>query len=186
MGEDAELGAGEAGGIHDAGMDQLVQDDDVVLAQQGADGAEGSGVAGGEAEGGLGALEGGERFVQFVMGRQRTADEARSARAGTVAFHGFDGRLFQGRVVGQAKVIVRGEIEQGPAPDLDAGDWANPRGAVRANRPCSRRAARRWVSSHSNLSFRSCRLLASALGAGRAAYGPLAVNHAGRNVAGML
>ena len=66
--EDAQLGAAEPGGIHDAGMHQFIQDDDVILVQQCADRADGRGVAGGKAERGLGAFEGGERFFQFAGG----------------------------------------------------------------------------------------------------------------------
>ncbi len=53
----AQFRAAETGGVHDAGVDQFVQDDEVVLAKQGADGAEGRGVASGETERGFGAFE---------------------------------------------------------------------------------------------------------------------------------
>ena len=129
--EHAELCAGEAGGIHDAGMDQLIEDDDVVRADQRADGAESCGVAGGEAERGGGAFERGERFFEFVVGRQRAADQARGASAGAKAFDGLDGSFLEGGLIGQTQVIVGREVEQGPAPQLRyVGTGAYPRAAV--------------------------------------------------------
>ncbi len=120
MVEHAQGRAAEAGRVHDAGVDELIQDDDVVFAEQGADGAEGRGVAGGEAERGFGAFEGGQRFVQFLVGRERTADQARGTGAGAVALDGFDGRFLEGRFVGEAEVVVGREVEQRLAGDLDA------------------------------------------------------------------
>ena len=70
MGEDPKFRAAKPGGIHDAGMDQLIQDDDIVRAEQRADGAGGSRVAGGEAERGGGPFEAGDGFVEFVVGSQ--------------------------------------------------------------------------------------------------------------------
>jgi hypothetical protein len=67
--EYAKSCAAQAGGVHNAGVDELIQDDEVVLAEQGADGADGRRVAGGEAEGRFGALERRERLIQFVVGR---------------------------------------------------------------------------------------------------------------------
>ena len=120
------------------------------LPSQRADGAERGGVAGGEAERGVGAFEGGERFVQLVVGRERTADQTRSAGAGAVALDRLDGGLLQRRFVGQAQVIVGGEVEQGPAFEPRcAGTGASPRAAARATGP-AREAARRSVSSRSS------------------------------------
>ncbi len=95
MGKDAQFRAGKAGGIHDAGVDEFVEDDDVVLAGERADGADGGGVAGGKGERGLGLLEGGEGGFQFVMRRERAADEPGSAGAGAELFHGLDGGFLQ-------------------------------------------------------------------------------------------
>ena len=44
--EDAEFRATKAGGIDDTGVDEFVGDDDVILAEQRADGPDGGGVAG--------------------------------------------------------------------------------------------------------------------------------------------
>ena len=51
-------------------MDELVEDHDVVLPDKRTDGAERGGVATGEGERGLRALEGGERLLQLVMRRE--------------------------------------------------------------------------------------------------------------------
>ena len=95
VGEDAEFRAGKSGGVHDAGVNQLVEDDDVVLAEQRGDGAEGGGVAGGKSQRGFGVLEGGECFFQFVKRRERAANQPRRARAGAEFFHGLDGGFLQ-------------------------------------------------------------------------------------------
>jgi hypothetical protein len=44
--EDAEFGTAETGGIDDTGMDEFIEDDNIVLADQSADGSEGGDVAG--------------------------------------------------------------------------------------------------------------------------------------------
>ncbi len=72
----AELRAAEPRGVHDASMHQLIEDDEVLFAQESANGADGGRVAGGEAQGGLHALEGRQRFVQRAVGRERAADQA--------------------------------------------------------------------------------------------------------------
>ena len=58
MGKHAKLSAGEASPVDDAGMDKFVDDDDVIRADEGRDGAQGGGIARGEAEGGGSALKG--------------------------------------------------------------------------------------------------------------------------------
>ena len=68
--EDAEFCAGKAGGVHDAGVNQLVENDDVVLANERGDGAERGGVAGGECERSLCSFEVGERFFKFMKRRE--------------------------------------------------------------------------------------------------------------------
>ena len=77
--EDADRGAAQAGGVHEAGMHEFVEHDGVVLAEQRADGAERGGVARGKGQGGFGAFEGGEGGFEFVVGAQGTAEEPGSA-----------------------------------------------------------------------------------------------------------
>src|ERR1035437_3731310 len=66
--KDAQFCAGKFGGVHDAGMNQFINDDNVVLADERSDGAERGGVAGGKSQCGLGFFEGSEDFFQFVKG----------------------------------------------------------------------------------------------------------------------
>ena len=51
--KDAEFRAAQTRGIHDAGVNQFINNDDVVLAEQRGDGAERGGVAGGKCQRGL-------------------------------------------------------------------------------------------------------------------------------------
>ncbi len=55
----------------------------------------GGGVAGGKSERGFGAFESGERFFQFMMRRERTADQPGGARSRAELFDGFDGGFLE-------------------------------------------------------------------------------------------
>jgi hypothetical protein len=115
VGINAEPCAGEFRGIHDAGMDQFVHNHDVIPAEQRGDGSQHSRIAGGKGKRRLGSLERGERFFEFVMGSQRTADEARCARAGSEAFNRLDRGFLQCRFVREAQVVIGGKVEKGLA-----------------------------------------------------------------------
>ena len=65
--EDAEFGTGQAGAVHERSVDQFVQDDNVVFAEEGADGAQGGGVTGGKTDGSLRAFEAGNGLLQFLV-----------------------------------------------------------------------------------------------------------------------
>src|ERR1019366_330155 len=78
------------------------------------------GVAGGKSERGLGFFEGGERFFQFVKRRERAADESRCAGAGAEFFNGANRSFLQRWMIGEAEVIVGGEIEKSFAADFEA------------------------------------------------------------------
>ena len=120
MREDAELRAAETSAIDDAGVDELIDDDDVVLVEQGRDGAEGGGVAAGETQRSFGGFECGERFFEFAMRRERAADESGRAGARTEIARGVRGGFRKRGFVGEAEVIVRREVEHRPAIDGDA------------------------------------------------------------------
>ena len=119
VGKDADFCAAEPGGVHDAGVNQFIENDDVILAEQRADGSDGCGIAGRKTQRGFGAFEAGERFLQFVMRRQRAANQPRRAGAGAKFFHGLDGGFLEQRVVGEAEIIVRRKIKQRLSADLD-------------------------------------------------------------------
>ena len=101
-------------------MNEFVENDDVVFAEQRGDGADGGGVAGGKSQRGFRLLEGGERFLQFVQRRERTADEPRRAGTGTKFFHSANGGGFQRGMIGEAEVIVGGKIQERLAAEFDA------------------------------------------------------------------
>ncbi len=114
VGKDAEDGTAEAGAIHEGGVAKLVEDHDVSFTHQGRDGAQGGGVAGGETQGGFGALEGGEGVLEFFVQSVITADEAGgSARRFLIQSDG--GGFPQARVGGEAEIVVRGKAEESAA-----------------------------------------------------------------------
>jgi hypothetical protein len=118
--EHAHLRARKPRGINDAGVDQLVHDDDIVAVKQSADDAGGGGVAGGKGERGRSAFERGQRFLQNVMRRQRAAEQAGSARARAKFVDSVHGGFLQSRIIGQTEVIVGGKIEERLPVHLDA------------------------------------------------------------------
>ena len=120
VGEDADFCAAEPGGVHDAGVNEFVQNNHVILAEQRADGSDGGGIAGGETQRGFGAFEICERFFQFVMRCERTANQPGCAGTSAEFFNGLDCRFLQNRIVGQTEIIVGRKIQQRPAADLDA------------------------------------------------------------------
>ena len=117
VGEDTELRAAEMGGIDDTGVDELVHDNDVVLVEQRADGAECGGVAGRKSERGLCAFEVGESFIEIVVNPERAADEPRCAGACAEIVDGPLRRLLERVVIGQPEVIVRRKVEERTAVD---------------------------------------------------------------------
>ncbi len=74
--EDTEFCAAQPGSIHNGGVDQFINDDDVILAHERADGPDGGGVTGRVRQGGLRAFEVGQRFIQFVIGPERATNES--------------------------------------------------------------------------------------------------------------
>ena len=97
--------------VDDAGVVQSVADDGVVLAQQGLEQAA-VGVETRRIEDGvLGPEEGAEASLQFPVRGLGAADEAHRGHAEAEAFEGLPGGCHQGRMVGQAEVIVGAEIQ---------------------------------------------------------------------------
>ena len=121
MGKHAEFGARQSRGVHDGRVDPLVDEDDIVLFEQRADGSQGGGVAGGETEGRLAAFEGGQGFIEFVVGSHGAADQPRGAGSCAKPLDGFHRGFLEGGFVGEAQVVVGTEVQEGPAADLNAG-----------------------------------------------------------------
>ena len=101
-------------------MHQLIQHDDIVAVHQRADGAGGRRVTGRERQGGGGAFEIRQDFVQLVMGAEGSADQARGPRPGPEFPDGLDGRLFKRGFIGQAQIIVGRKVKKRPAVDGQA------------------------------------------------------------------
>ena len=120
VGKHAQFRAAQFCGVHDAGMNELVENDDVVFAEQRANRADGGGIAGGKRERGFGFFEVGERFFKFMKRRKRAANQSRRAGACAEFFNGLDRRFFQNRIVGKPEIIVGGKIEKDFAADFDA------------------------------------------------------------------
>src|SRR3984957_11802058 len=100
-------------------MDELVENHNVVLAEQRANRADGRCVTAGKCKRSLGFFESGERLIKFVKRRERAANQSRSARARAEFFNGFDRRFLQKRVVRKAEIIVGREIEKSFAAYFD-------------------------------------------------------------------
>src|SRR5690606_40143202 len=103
--------AAEARSVDNAGVVELVADDDVLAAQNGRDGAR----VGGEArlihQRRLGALEGRQPPLQLGVQAHGAGDGPHGSGAGAVCIDGPAGRLPQLRVVGQAQVVVGREVD---------------------------------------------------------------------------
>jgi hypothetical protein len=119
--EDTQRRTAQAGGVHDGGVNEFVQNDNVVPGEQGAQGSGGGGIAGGEGEGGFGLLKFREGSLQLMKRRERTTDQAGGSTARAVTVDRVDCGLAQGRVIGEAKIIVRGKIEKWLSGDLEMG-----------------------------------------------------------------
>ncbi len=118
---DEGLGAGEAAAVDDAGVVELVGEDDLTAARQRGDRAGVGQVAGAEEQRGLRALELGQPSLQLRVDRHRAGDQARRARAGSQRQGGIGGRAPQPRVVGQSEVVVGAEQQHRPAVEHDLG-----------------------------------------------------------------
>ena len=90
VGENPESRAGQSGGVDEAGVRELVEDDEIRLADDGGDHAERGGEAGGEGERRFRLLGCGKRVFQQLVRRQRPADEPGCGGAGTEFSHAFD------------------------------------------------------------------------------------------------
>ena len=71
MGEHTEFRAGMAGSIHDGGVDEFIENDDIVIARHGANRAEGGGIASGEGQRGFSAFECCEGLIKLMINRKR-------------------------------------------------------------------------------------------------------------------
>src|SRR5437764_2065085 len=106
MSKDAYFRAAQSRSVYDAGMNQPIEDDDIVLADQRADRSDGGSVTAREHQRRLGFFESRERFLQFMVRQERAADQPGRAGASAIFFDRFDRGGFQARIIGQAQIIV--------------------------------------------------------------------------------
>ena len=109
--EDFDLGAREAGAVDDAGVIQLVGDDEVFLAENRGDGAGIGGEAGLEDHAGFDVLEARNLFFQLHVDRHGAGDGAHRAGADAVLLRGFERGFAQLGVSGQSEIVVGGEVD---------------------------------------------------------------------------
>jgi hypothetical protein len=109
--EDFDLCSREACAVDDAGVVELVGEDEVFFAEDAGDGAGVGGEAGLEDDAGLDALEGGDLFFELYVDVHGAGDGADCSGAYAVFFCGGDGGFFEARVVAEAEVVVGGEVD---------------------------------------------------------------------------
>ena len=116
--EDLDRRATQAAAVDDAGVIECVRDDDIVLAEERRDRARVGREAALEDKGGLGLLERGEPRLELDAQRERPGDRADRARADAESSSGLDDPRDEQRVVRQAEVVVRGEVDDRSVVDV--------------------------------------------------------------------
>ena len=109
--EDFDFGAGEACAVDDAGVVELVGEDEVFFAEDGGDGAGVGGEAGLEDDAGFDAFEGGDLFFELHVDAHGAGDGADGSGAYAVFFRGGDGGFAELGVIAEAEVVVGGEVD---------------------------------------------------------------------------
>ena len=109
--EDLDLRAGEAGAIDDAGVIELVGEDEVFFAENARDGSGVGGEAGLEDDAGFDAFECGDLFFELHVDAHRAGDGADGSGAYAVFLRGGDGRLAKLGVIAEAEVVIGGKVD---------------------------------------------------------------------------
>ena len=112
-----DLAEAEAGAVQDRCVIGAVDDDHVVAADHGGDGALVDQEAGGEDQGGLLADEPRQLLLELDVDVEGSVQEAGAGAAGAVFVDGGLGGLLDLRVVGQAQVVVAPEHDHFLAVD---------------------------------------------------------------------
>ena len=113
--------AAQAGAVDEACVAEAIEEDDIILAGQRLQGADARGRAAAEGEGGFGAFEGREFFLQFGVRSLRAGDQAGGTRARAVIAGRADGGLDDIAVRGESEIIIGGEVVQRFACDRHGG-----------------------------------------------------------------
>jgi hypothetical protein len=116
---DAKCGAAQAAAVDQTCVAEAVGEDESVFADQRRNGADIGQIAGCEGERGVRAFEPGECRFEFLVGRKGAADETRGPGSRSVLARRFDGRFYDGRVRGQAQIIVGGKQDHGVPVEPD-------------------------------------------------------------------
>src|SRR5262249_33076530 len=103
----------------ETGMRQLIDQHQVVAADQGGNDAGGREIAGAEHAGRFGALEAGETPLELGEQRVVAGYESGRAAADAMALGGLDRCRFDSRVMRQGEVVVAAEREEAPAVAFD-------------------------------------------------------------------
>ena len=109
--EDLDLGARQPGAVDDAGVVELVGDDEVFFAEDGRDRARVGGEAGLEDDAGFDVLEARDLFFQLHVDLHGAGDGAHRARADAEFLRRFERGFAQLGMGGQAEIIVGGEVD---------------------------------------------------------------------------
>ena len=106
-----DFGAGETGSVDDAGVIELVGEDEVFFAEDAGDGSGVGGEAGLEDDAGLDSFEGGDLFFELHVDVHGAGDGADGSGACAVLACGGDGGFFEAGIVAEAQVVVGGEVD---------------------------------------------------------------------------
>src|SRR5262249_6458580 len=109
--EHMDLCLGEAATVDDARVVQRIGNDVILWGEDGRYRTGISREAGLEHDARFDVFEGGDALLQFQVDRHRTCDGTHGAGAYAEFPGRLDGRFFQLRMVGEAEIIVRGEID---------------------------------------------------------------------------
>ena len=113
--EDERFGRRELRAGEEAGMRQLVDQDEIFRSRERWDDAEIGEVAGAEHAGRLGSFDAGEAGFELAKQRIIAGDETRGAAARAVTLDRRDGGGLDGGMMGEAQIVVAGEGEKAAA-----------------------------------------------------------------------
>ncbi len=110
MAEDFDLCFGETGAVDDAGVVELVGEDEVFFAEDAGDGAGVCGEAGLEDDASFDTFKGGDLFFELHVDAHGAGDSADGSGAYAESFCRGDGGFFEFGVVAETEVVVGCEV----------------------------------------------------------------------------
>ena len=128
---DEGLGPRQPASVDDAGVVELVAEDDLAALREGGDGAGVGEVSGPEQERRVVALERGQPLLEGAVRVHAAGDQARGAGPGAPPDRRLGGRFAHQRVAGEAEVVVGAEQQDRAAVEQDLG----PLGALDQAQP---------------------------------------------------